>query len=55
MLGLDRELEPGIRRKLVLELGIAELPLHFFSGYGSSHWEPATVSWSCCEAIPFRG
>ena len=34
---------------------LAELPLHFFSGYGSSHWEPATASWSCCEAIPFRG
>ena len=26
-----------------------------FSGYGSSHWEPATASWSCCVSRPRRG
>ena len=60
MLGLERKLEPGIQRELVLVLGIqAELSFRCTSSqvkvYGSSHWEPATASWSCCEAIPFRG
>ena len=61
MFGFERKLEPGLQRELVLVLGIqAELSFRCTSSqvrshYGSSHWEPATASWSCCEAIPFRG
>ena len=59
-LGLEREVKlgnlnlnstrsPTRDRVQAGALKLAELPLHFFPGYGSSHCGGA--SWSCCEAI----